>query len=431
MKFENYVFDESRYAPPKSVFTKKMETDQWKWGKREYKKPEEYVYLGKNELMWGASTRDFEDAVVTEYNPNRRITIAICSGQGLGKSILVKNTAIDQLHYRYRHPILAIAPKPADFHRITQKNREHDFINLLAKYKITPKAYHAKFVVPKFMDLMGSYGKKSGNEITLCLKDLKQMDKDTRTAMMCKLLGDTKTADAGYKVISGVMMRDDMPIDVDEFMERLDEEIQKYKSKPENVKTLFKNLIDTGKISNEHFDYSREMVKHGIVVLEGSQASEDTFQGLSQGIFVNSAINNVIYGRKSGVFKKIPIILMEEANNYANKNGGTCSASMTAISTQYREVGSQAGISSIVVSQFLHELAPKIISEAEYIVCSKITNKLDLEILNKRDCDTSVMWNLHSSFTEKPNEWVIYGRNGLDDHQTFFPLPTASSMISA
>ncbi len=176
------------------------------------------------------------------------------------------------------------------------------------------------------------------------------------------------------------------------------------------------------------------MKERGIVALEGSIGDEKTVETMTQGAFVNVAIYNVVNARiqeiRRGEAGKIPYVVMDESSNFAGRDGLSAGV-MTSISTKYRAINDVAGIGSVVVSQFLHELAPKIVSEAELILCPKITDKRDIELIKDRGSDNFLFDNLHYDPNDRPNDWIAFGRNGLTDYRLFKPLPCASWMGSA
>lgn len=439
MRFENYVFDKNRYNTPKPVFKSKEKPEGWKFLAREYKKPEEYINIPRDEILLGAENTDFDTAVTIPYPKRRRGTYIICGGQGSGKSVFLRSFAVGNIHYRFGHPLLIIDPK-LDSHALLEPNTNPMFLDVLKKYKILPKKYNVMHVSPKFMDL-DARGKQFGNEITMSLKDLINMDKDTRIATFSNLLG-IETGEPAYAIVSEILSRDKIPLTVDGFWKAIDEVTQNAKEKDVRLKSdrlmwKFQNLVATQKISDNCFDYAEKMKEYGIVALEGSIADEDTIEGMVQGAFVNSAVYNVVNARtrtirdsNCNIMNKIPYICMEEANTFAGKNG-LSKGIMTALSTKYREIRGKGGIGSIVVTQFLHELAPKIVSEAEWIFTPKITHERDVELIKDRGSDHYLMDDMHFDPQDRPNDFIAYGRNGLMDYKRFVPLPCDTRMGSA
>jgi hypothetical protein len=172
------------------------------------------------------------------------------------------------------------------------------------------------------------------------------------------------------------------------------------------------------------------MNERGIVVFEGTTADETTNEYMLQGAFVNLAIHKILSARRRRVFKKYPVIFMDEANTFCGKNGRSRGI-MTSLSTKYREIGGKAGVTSVVLSQYLYEIADKIVTEADYIICPKLIEERDLALLHHRDNDVSIFNNMYYDRHNPPNEFVIFGRGGYEDYQKFIPIVCRSSMSHA
>lgn len=419
------------------IFTKIQHIKKWcNWSqlqRTDFEMPE-FTTVANDEILLGASTRDYEDAVVIPYPKNRRLTIVIIGGQGSGKSILAKSIVYDNLHHRFGHPIFAIDPKK-DSQRIRFPNTNPEFNARLHEYGINAKGYpHAKYIVPKFIDLEDALGKITNGEVTLSLRDFLATDKDTRVALMASIL-QIKQEETGFAVINKLMMRDTPPTTIADFKCEMLKIMDVKSLKSSRLGWKFDDLVDTKKLSDDTFEYGKELAKNKILIMEGTISDEDTSEYMTQGVITNIAIHNIISERKksnngNGCLNKIPVIFMDEASSFAGK-GKMSAGIMTSLSTKYREINQKAGITSVVVSQFLHELAPKIVSEADYLIFPKINNANDIDILKVRPFDTYVLDNLHFDPNDRPNEWIVSGRNGIEDWQSFFPLPCASKMGSA
>lgn len=407
------------------------------WAEDHFLKPKiieepQFTTVTDDEILLGREPYDDEfETKVTYPNPRgRRTTIVICGGQGSGKTVVAKNIVFDNLHFRFGHPILAFDAK-ADTKAATKPNVNPQFIDIMAKYNIRPGGYNIMHVVPKFMDLFGAWGKKAGNEISISMEDFTLMDKDQRVAIMCQIL-EVKTDEPAYAVISQIMMAEELPKTPQQFLIQMQDIMEAQKIKSERLKWKFEALINTKKIGVEHFDYYKHMKQRGIVALEGSIGDEKTIETMTQGVMVNLAIYNVVNGRLNEIRKgkrrePIPYIFMDEASNYAGKDGLSAGI-MTAVSTKYRAIDEVPGIGSVVVTQFLRELAPKIVSEAELIICPKLTDARDIQIIKDRGSDNFLFDNMYYNPDARPNEFVAFGRNGLSDYRLFKPLPTRSWM---
>lgn len=395
---------------------------------------DDFIRIPRNHLILGASDRDYDDAVTIQFPSQRRITIVISGGNGVGKTI-IQRLLLDQINGRYGHPCLCSDVK-LDLHQLLRPNITPKLVEILAKYGIKPRRYDPMYVSPKFMDLWSGLGKQNGNEASLSLKSVIKMDKDTRTALVSAIFSLDPT-ESGNLVISKIMMRDEPPETWGEFGALMNEIMEEDGIKSPRLKQRFDALWETKKISDDYFNYAEAMMKHGIVVLEGSVTDEKTAEGQTQGAIINDAIYQVVNARteairfpQTGIMKKIPYIFMDEASNQAGQNGLSASI-MTAILTKWREISGMPGVGSVVATQFLHELAPKIVAEAEYVICPKTTHPKDLELLKLRNSDIYVMDDMYMNPNDRPNDWVCYGRNGMDDYQIFVPLPCQTFMGKA
>lgn len=425
----NFSYDPSIYETNKMPFRVKEKLEKfWKPLTRTYEAPPEYVNIGKDEIFLGFEPWDeeYETKVTIPYPKNRRMTAIVCGGQGSGKTVFKDILAIDNLHHRFGHPILYFDFKD-DSSKLLKPNTNPYLVNILNKYKIKPKKYDFMSVSAKYMRLDGR-AKKAGNEITISLADFEEMDADVRIAMFCKIL-EIERGEPAYAIISQIFSHEEIPLTLMDLAVEIEKLTSNSEKKLKSDRILWKldELINTRKLSDNHFSYSKALKEKGMVVFEGTVADESIAGDLMQGIFVNNAIYDVVGGRKHGTLDKIPYIVTEEANVVGGK-GGLSSGILTALSTKYREIAGKAGVGSIIITQFLHEIPDKIVSEAEYIFTPKMFNEKDIELIKNRGSDNYIFDEMHYDPNAKPNTFAVFGRNGLTDYQLFNPHPRASSM---
>ena len=398
---------------------------------------DDFIGIPDDKILLGSSDRDYMDAVTIPYSRKRRQTIIICGGNGSGKSVVARVLGIDQLHGRFGHPVFAVDPK-GDLHKLAMANEIAEFRRILYKFGINPKNYpYAKYIAPEFSDLGTSWGKRDGNEVTLCLRNIKNIEnKDIRTATMMEIM-KISIDEPAFFIISEIMEMDDFPIEYQEFRNAAKEIAERGGYKSERFFRSLDNLVNTRKLSDRYFDYGRELMENELLIMEGSVTSKNLAENMSQGAIVNAAIYDIVNARintirnpEGGYMRKIPLIYMEEGDVFAGK-GGLSAEVMTSLSTKYREIEEVPGISTLIVVQFLHNLPEELVNEAEYILCPKLTNSKDKELLKDRDSDIYHMQDMYFNPEDRPNEWICYGRNGWNDHRRFFPIMTCTKMSQA
>lgn len=408
---------------------------KWSFLKKGYVEEKDTVVVGNDEILLGASDRDYMDAVTIPYSRKKRITIVVVGGQGSGKTVLARSLVFDNFVNRFHHPVWFGDPK-LDGHFLTEPNTNPAQIELLIRYGYRPRAYDIYFAVPEFMDMYGARGKEDGHEITLSMENFLNMDKDSAIAAISNVLS-VKDDEPAFMIISQVMLSGNPPRTIEEFWSRVQQIMSETGIKSSRLEQKWDNLVKTKKISNRYFNYAEKMMAHDAVVLEGTVADEDSSEKMVQGIFINSAAHEIIAARtkairdpQHGVLKKIPILYLDEANTYAGK--GKISASViSSLSSKYRSINNMAGISSVVVSQFLHTLASEIVNQADIILTPKIVDDRDLQILKDRGSDVYVFDEMHYDINNRPNEFVAFGMGGYNDYKKFFSLPTCSQMSTA
>lgn len=403
----------------------------------------EFTNINADEILLGSTSRDYTDAVILPYTSKKRSTIVIVGGQGSGKTVLGQQIVLDNYHYRMGHPVFAVDPR-LDWHRIIRPNTNPAFAHIFKKHQVRPHSYgNAHFVAPKFMELLDSYAKsRDGDEVTISFKDFRQLDRDTAAGLLSELLGIDMDEPA-YAIVREIIQN--RPQTIREVKDMMYTIMEEKKIKSQRLIWKMQNLIDTETISDRDFDYAKYMQEHGIVVMEGATADETTSEYMLQGAFINIAIHKILHAKKVanigkgmtiplthryGFSNKYPVIWMDEANTFCGEKGRSRGI-MVSLSTKYREIAGKAGVTSVVASQYLYELADKIVTEADYIICPKIIERRDLELLKKRGNNINIFDDMHFDRNDPPNEFVVFGRGGWNDCQRFSPFPSCSSMSKA
>ena len=127
--------------------------------------------VSKDDILLGAVDKTYEDPVILEGWDRKSAGFLICGKKGSGKTTLAKALVLDNLYYKFNQNVFMVDPK-GDYPNIDKPQQVPEIISALEKFKMKPQGYHAKYCVPKFLDLFGA----RGTHYTLSMRDFKTLD---------------------------------------------------------------------------------------------------------------------------------------------------------------------------------------------------------------------------------------------------------------
>ncbi len=411
------------------------------WGqflKQQDIETEQFTSIGDDELLLGASSLDYEDAVTIPFNKKQRITLLLQGDNSSGKSKLAQFLVYGQLNGRFKRPVLSCDAK-LDSHTLIRKNTNQAHKRILKLFGIEPEKWDcAKYISPETLDVSGAWAKNKGGLFRISLKNLNDIKNPTVKLSLVWKLFNTEFGEPAARELQKIFLNEHPPMSMTE----LSKAIHSIEPKPPpTLLTQFDLLKDNKTLGDTGLNFPKLLMENELLILEMiiSSAKENNIQD----IFVNMVIMSCIQDRKlsvdtenkQGYINRPFTVFIEEGNVFCGKGKETAELA-DMITSKFRQFNPEKaskgietyGCDSVIVSQHIHELSPILVKESDWVLMPKLTDMRDGEILKERNLDSVDLQELQSLDypTTRPVEWSAIGKNKEIFH--FWPLPTQNTM---
>lgn len=393
---------------------------------------EQFTTIGDDEILLGYDPDDPYKPVTIPFNKNKRITIVIQGDNSSGKSILARNLAIDQLHYRFGRKVLFIDPK-GDSKNLMYQNKNQEHKRILENHGIMPGCYeYTKYISPAALSVSGAWGEK----YPLGLNNYgKIRELDMRLQMIWNAFF-TKRGEAPARALQDFFsMPDNIPLRMQDFYDK----VCAVKPAQLVLQSYVKQYMENGTMADEGIDYARLLKEYGILAVQlvVSNPKKDTPQDIFFEDVLSHCVNDrklsVVSGNREGSLSEPFCVLTDEGDNFMGKEKSTANLA-ESLTTKYREfepaMKAQGiktyGCDSIILSQHSYTLEKIPISEADWMIFSRVSDENDFQHRMKdRGYDGVNYYEWSNMEYEKdvyPKLFCAIDKNKTEKY--FYPLPS-------
>lgn len=397
----------------------------------------------RGRILLGSADPEFSTEPIT-IPALKQFNITILGHKGSGKSVMMSNI-FHQLFKRFDTPTFVIDPK-WEFHTHYKPQTDRKLNKIMRNYGLKPEGLPLFVCTPKMA--VDKYEKKvAGYVYQLDLKDFKRLRPSTRYALLLQFFNLTSS---DQKAPQRQLLRyiQHLPDHFDKFIKQLKNEtnviyhtkggkaIKRRRTVPLLDSLLSFSLSDAIGSTKSLFIPERMAYKNGkakyLTIMQLGDMGEDTRELLA---YLKIALFDVISERTKakrigrGRLKKPISIFIDEVDLFAP--GGKqfryspVKSTIEQLYTKYRAMD----ISTVVATQFPDQISEALISQADYVIVSKLFAKGERDMLRWRgmDKDTieSLFGKLHYQMEDPIKEKaIIYPDSSFE---TFYPFPSPSA----
>lgn len=442
------------------------------------KKPKIYGLFGKiakketqlkvppNHILWGVSERNYDEAelVTTDWSNRDSFGALFLGMRGMGKSVLMRNILLDQMHERFGHYVFAIDPKQVDFSKIDRKQNDPTLIELLNKLGMRPKAYKVKRMIPKVMLFADEQPPPKTQVFVISMADIGSLSPQDQMNTISYLLGLKQFSPAGEslqrvlsqfnnaklrpkelrnkrrstKLFAQLIIEDIREQNIQRKSTQSEETLIKRRSSSTKLYFSFKDLIqnfaigDPSRKNKLKVDFVKELVEKGVVVLVANLDMEsERYSNVYIKVILSKLIKDVMAFRQNktyelgrGMIDKPVVVAVDEADVLAPGDVKTKSPSrsmLLQLLTKYRYYG----FSVLMATQDPKLIWNRIVKQCKYIVTPKVINDDQAKLLRERGVPDytidNVLRKLYAG-DEKPVQWALIEPDTGDEPKLFYPI---------
>lgn len=430
-------------------------------------------------ICWGVTEKNYSEAklVTTPWVNQESFGLLLLGMRGMGKSVMLRNILLDQIHARFGHYIIAVDPKQVDFSLIHKPIDNPKFIEMLSTIGMKPLRFNVGRIIPRFLVFPGEKPPSEAHPYMNSIKDFKTLNPTAQLKDLLYLLGLKQSSAPGealQRVINMVNNPKMRPMQFrrskvstrlfyelvvhdiknQDLSRREADEETGIKKRGASSTVLYYKLKDKieqfvigdPSIQNKlKVDPIQELVNNGILVLiTNLDVDNERNLNIYVKILLNRVIADVIKFRQAspqtdlnekiryrGRVDKPVVVAIDEADTLVPKDLKTASPARNTILqllTKYRYYG----FSLFLVTQDPALIWDRPVRQCKYILTPKIMNEDQASLIHQRGVPEHAIEQLRKLYAgdEKPVQWALIEPDSNDDPKIFYPLAPCTKIPS-
>ncbi len=419
--------------------------------------------LPEGELVWGVSSRNYDEAeFATTPFDGKSFGALFLGRRGDGKSVELKNVAVDQIHARWGHYLVFFDPKQIDFLRLNRAMQEQKYIDILNKFGMKPRGYSVKHIIPQCLLFKGEEAPGKAQPFMLSAADFRTLDPQNQILDLLYLLKipqNSASAEALQRVLTmfndprlrpkhlRVKMKPtemffrlvihDIKNQSDERHTSQEEETDIKRRGGTNIlyfktKQLIESYVIGDPSGKNKINLTEELVNHGILNILTNLDETERTKSIYMKIIINKILSSIIKFRqgRGGIIDKPVIFNMDEADTLIPaeiRAHSPCRRTALDLLTRYRHYG----CSLFMVTQNPAQIWSRVVDQCKYIITSKVSTEATATLLKIRGMPEYAIEEARKLYAgdEKPMEFMIVEPDTYDEPKRFFPLPSCTQFV--
>lgn len=446
-------------------------------------------------ICWGITDKNYEEGqlVTTPWKNQESFGMLILGMRGSGKSVLLKNILLDQIHSRFGHYVLAVDPKQVDFKSIHKPMRERKLVDMLNTVGMQPMGFRCKRIIPRCLLFAGEKPPADAQPYMISITDFRCLTPQAQMNGLLYLLGLKQASAAGeamqrvlnmlnnpkmrpekVKISTNptkfVYPRDMKPstelflslivhdINSQDVQRREADEITGIKRRGGSSSQLYfriKDRIeqfvigDPNKSNKLKVDVVQELADNGVLVLITNLDLENE---RNANIYVKLVLNQIIAdvvkfrqgttsqdmnneitikSKSRGRIDRPVVVAIDEADILAPNDIKAQSPARATI-LQLLTKYRYYGFSLFLVTQDPALIYRRAVKQCSYILTPRIQNEDQAALIHERGVPEYLIEELRKLYagSDKPVEWALLSPDSPQDTLIkFFPLPPGTEMV--